>query len=363
MLTRRILVLAALVATSAIAIGQAADLTAGMKKGTPELKSAGPATFAPQGILLVGDTAGATIHAIATGDKSAGSPSEALKIEKIDEKIAGLLGTSPKEILINDLAVNPETGSTFLTVSRGRGPEATPVVVRVDSSGKLGEFSLKDVMYSSAPIPSAPEGDKARQEVTTDLQFTGGQVIVAGLSNEEFASQLRVIPFPFEKTEGGTSVEIWHAAHGKFETRSPVRTFAVFDVGGKPNVLAAYTCTPLVRFPLSDLKPGSKVKGTTIAELGNRNRPLDMIVYEKDGKDYLLMANSARGVMKVDVQKIDATDGITDAVRGGGTAGLPYDTIKDLKGVVQLDKLDKDHALLLVQSDSGALNLESVQLP
>ena len=85
-----------------------------MKKGTPELKSAGPATFAPQGILLVGDTAGATIYAIATGDKSAGSPSEALKIEKIDEKIAGLLGTSPKEILINDLAVNPETGSTFL---------------------------------------------------------------------------------------------------------------------------------------------------------------------------------------------------------------------------------------------------------
>ncbi len=362
MLTKRVLLLAALVAASAVA-GRAADLTAGMTKGTPELKSAGPATFAPQGILLVGDTAGAQIFAIATGDKSAGSPSEALKIEKIDEKIAGLLGTSPKEILINDLAVNPETGSTFLTVSRGRGPQATPVIVRVDSSGKLDEFSTKDVLFSSAPIPSVPSNEKARQEVTTDLQFTGGQIIVAGLSNEEFASQLRVIPFPFAKTEGGTSVEIWHAAHGKFETRSPVRTFAVFDVGGQPNVLAAYTCTPLVRFPLSDLKPGSKIKGTTIAELGNRNRPLDMIVYQKEGKDYLLMANSARGVMKVDVQKIDETDGVTDAVKGGGTAGLPYDTIKDLKGVVQLDKLDKDHALLLVQSESGGLNLQSVQLP
>jgi hypothetical protein len=360
---RRILLLAALVAATTYATSLAADLTAGMKKGTPELKSAGPATFAPQGILLVGDTKGATIFAIATGDKSAGSPSPALKIEKIDEKIAGLLGTSPKDILINDLAVNPETGSTFLTVSRGRGPDATPVIVRLDSTGKLDEFSLKDVLYSSAPIPSAPEAERARQEVTTDLQFTGGQVIVAGLSNEEFASQLRVIPFPFEKVGGGTSVEIWHGAHGKFETRSPVRTFAVFDVGGQPNVLAAYTCTPLVRFPLSDLKPGAKVKGTTIAELGNRNRPLDMIVYEKDGKDYLLMANSSRGVMKVDVQKIDETHGITDHIKGGGTAGLPYDTIKDLKGVVQLDKLDKDHALLLVQSDSGALNLEAVQLP
>ena len=30
--------------------------------------------------------------------------------------------------------------------------------------------------------------------------------------------------------------------------------------------------------------------------------------------------------------------------RVSGTAGLPYDTIKDLKGVTQLDKLDKDRA-------------------
>ena len=359
---RRILLSFALVATM-YAAGHAADLTAGMKKGTPQLKSAGPATFAPQGILLVGDTEGAAIYAIATGDKSAGSPSAPLAIDAIDRKIAGLLGTETKDILINDMAVNPETGSTFLTVSRGRGPDATPVILRVDSAGKLGEFSLDDVLYSQAPIPSAPESGRARREVTTDLQFTGGQIIVAGLSNEEFASQLRVLPFPFQKAASGTSVEIWHAAHGRFETRSPIRTFAVFEVGGQPNVLAAYTCTPLVRFPLSDLKPGSKVKGTTIAELGNRNRPLDMIVYEKDGKDYLLMANSARGVMRVDVQKIDTTDGITDAVRGGGTAGLPYDTIEDLKGVVQLDKLDKDRALLLVQSESGSLSLRAVALP
>lgn len=360
---RRISLIAALLATTIAAATHAADLTAGMKKGTPELKSAGPATFAPQGILLVGDTKGATIYAIATGDKSAGSPSAPLAIENIDQKIAGLLGTSAGDILINDMAVNPETGSTFLTVSRGRGPDAAPVIIRVDSTGKLGEFSLDGVLYSQAPIPNAPESDRARQQVTTDLQFTGGQVIVAGLSNEEFASQLRVLSFPFKKVADGTSVEIWHTAHGRFETRSPVRTFAVFDVGGQPNVLAAYTCTPLVRFPLSDLKPGSKIKGRTIAELGNHNRPLDMIVYQKNGKDYLLMANSSRGVMKVDVQKIDETNGITDAIRGGGTAGLPYDTIKDLKGVVQLDRLDKNHALLLVRSDSGAFSLQAVALP
>jgi hypothetical protein len=195
------------------------------------------------------------------------------------------------------------------------------------------------------------------------LQFADGRVIVAGLSNEEFGSQLRVIPFPFTAETGGSSVEIWHTAHGKFETKSPVRTFAVFDVGGQPNVLAAYTCTPLVKFPLSDLKPGSKVKGTTLAELGNRNKPLDMIVYNKDGKDYLLVANNSRGVMKVNVETIDKTNGLTEHVTGGGKAGLPYETVQDLKGVIQLDKLDKDHALLLVQSESGAKDLKAIQLP
>jgi peptide-methionine (R)-S-oxide reductase len=30
--------------------------------------------------------------------------------------------------------------------------------------------------------------------------------------------------------------------------------------------MAAYTCTPLVKIPVADLKAGAKVKGTTIAE-------------------------------------------------------------------------------------------------
>jgi len=310
----------------------------------------------------VATTKPAKIFAIPTGDKPGGPPSQDFKVEKLNEKIAAKLGTTAKGILINDMAVNPETGNTFLTVSRGTGPDAKPVIIRVQSSGTIEEFPLKDVMYSQTEIPSAPDKQaKGRQEVTTDLQFVDGKVIVAGLSNEEFASQLRVIPFPFAANGKGTSVEIFHGAHGRLETMAPVRTLAVFEVGGQPNVLAAYTCTPLVKFPLSDLQPGAKIKGTTVAELGNRNRPLDMIVYKKDGKDYLLIANNSRGVMKVNVETIDKTQGITDRING--TAGLPYDTIANLKGVTQLDKLDKDHALVLVQSDEGSMNLQSVQLP
>lgn len=338
----------------------AADLTTGMQKGKPALKSAGPATFAPQGILLIGDTQGAAIFAIATGDTSGGSSKHGANIEKIDEKIAALLGVATDEILINDLAVNPETGNAFLTVSRGRGPDATPVIVRVDGSGKLVELPLDNVLYSQAAIPNAPQ-DKGRQDVTTDLQFTDGKVLVAGLSNEEFASQLRMIPFPFAAIDKGTSIEIYHGSHGRFETKAPVRTFAVFEIAGEPTVLAAYTCTPLVKFPVAELKPGSKVKGTTVAELGNRNRPLDMVVYNKDGKDWLLMSNSARGLIKVDLASVDKSEGITERIPD--IAGLPYTTIEEYKKVDQLDRLDKDHALLLVKSDGGAMALRAIELP
>jgi hypothetical protein len=161
----------------------------------------------------------------------------------------------------------------------------------------------------------------------------------------------------------GTSVEIYHGAHGRFETRAPIRTFVPFKVGNEARLLAAYTCTPLVEFPINALKPGAKIKGKTIAELGNQNRPLDMIVYQKDGKDYLLLANSSRGVMKISTDHIEDADGIIAPVPGGGKKGLPYETIAGWKGIEQLDTLDPKHALVVRRGEGGSLNLESLDLP
>ncbi len=88
----------------------------------------------------------------------------------------------------------------------------------------------------------------------------------------------------------------------------------------------AYTCTPLVKIPVEQFKPGAKIKATTIAELGNRNRPLDMIAYKKGGKDFILMANSARGVMKLDATKLDKHATSTSRRRIADKAGVPYET-------------------------------------
>ncbi len=366
MLPKTRILVTALLGLALIAVpAGAADLTESLKKGTPDLKSAGPLAFGPDGVLFVGDSQGAAIFAIDTGDR--GPMAEgALKIDKLDEKLGSLLGTDAKGVTINDLAVNPASGNAYVSVSRGQGATAAPAILRITrKGGKIEEVPLKDVKFSKAMLPNA--SDKKRAEAITDLAFIKDKVIVAGLSNEEFASNLRSIPFPFKDADKGSSVEIFHGAHGKFETHSPVRTFAVYDIKGETNLLAAYTCTPLVRFPVSQLKPGDKVKGTTIAELGSGNQPLDMVIYQRDGKDFILIANNRRGIMKVTTEGIDKVEAIKNQVERGATAGLSYEKIAEKipewKGVMQLDRLDKGNALVLIRTEAGALNLETLPLP
>jgi hypothetical protein len=345
-----------------------ADPSASLKKGTPELKSAGPLTFGPDGILFVGDTQGAAVFAIDTGDRTRDPAPGAIKVEGINQKVADLLGTRPQQVMINDLAVNPASGKAYLSVSRGRGPDASPVIVRVGGNGKLEEVSLENVAFAKAEVPNVPaagtpakKGVSPRSESITDLAYVDGRLFLAGLSNEDWSSRLLAIPFPFTSEVDGAAVEIYHGSHGRFETKAPVRTFVAYKIQGEPYLLAAYTCTPLVKVPVSDLKAGAHVRGTTIAELGNRNRPLDMVVYQKGGKDYLLMSNSSRGMMKI------TTDGAATAApitqRVPDRQGLGYETIEALKGVEQLDQLDKDRALVLVRAGNGSLNLETIDLP
>lgn len=352
---------------SAAARGDECSACCLTESGNPDLKSAGPLAFGPDGILFVADTQGAAIFAINTNDRIPGSTEGTLSVEGIDSKIAALLGASPREIMINDMAVNPISGRVYLSVSRGRGPAAAPVLMRVDRAGKVEEFTLDNIPFAKTSLPNAPEsaqggrGGDPRAESITDLAYVDGRLYVAGLSNEQFSSRLLAIPFPFKDKADGASVEIYHGSHGRFETKSPVRTFTVYRLKGDPYLLAAYTCTPLVKIPVAELKAGAHVKGTTIAELGNRNKPLDMIVYQKGGKDYLLLANNSRGVMKIATEGADSAQSITAPIHD--KAGMPYETIAELKGVMQLDQLDKEHAVVLARSNSGSLNLESVVLP
>jgi hypothetical protein len=358
---------------SAMAVAAAgADAPKAEQRGKVELRSAGPLAFGPNGVLFIGDPKGAAIFAVQTNESaspSSGRSKPSINVDGINEKIAGLLGTTADQIRIQDVAVNPATGKVYVSLARGRGADALPVLVRVDATGKIEEFSLDNATFSKAVLPNAPEDKETgsgrrrqngRNVAITDLAFIDGNVIVAGLSNEEFASNLRAIPYPFSEVNRGTSVEIFHGSHGQLETRSPIRTFVPISFGGNPQIIAAYTCTPLVRIPVSDLRPGVKVRGTTVAELGNMNQPLDIIAYQKDGKNFLLLANAARGVMKISTDGLLTREGITKPVRG--TAGQPFEPVKGWKGVKQLDQLDDANAIVLIEQD-GKADLRTLPLP
>ena len=351
-------------------LGTAADW--GLKEGDPGVKSAGSLAFGPDGILFVGDSKSATIFAIATGD-SKGEPAKVrIQLYGLNKQTATLLGTSPESITINDMATNPLSGNVYLSVTKGKGDSATPAIVRVNEAGKLSELGLTKVAFQKVVLPDAPEDkpitrngrtSNPRDDAITDLAYAEGKVFVSGLAAGDAPSSLHQIPFPFAQGLTGTRVEIFHGAHGRVENYAAIRTFVPITIGGQPSLLAGFVCTPLVRFPIETLKSSEKTRGTTVAELGNRNRPLDMIAYNKDGKDFLLMSNSARGVMKISTQDIARNDGITEPVKDGNTAGQPYETVKELTGVVQLDRLNDDNVVVLIQAADGTQDIKTVPLP
>jgi hypothetical protein len=347
----------------------AAIATQSMALGA-ELQSASALAFGPAGVLFVGDSLAGAVIAIDTQDATRNTTplaiSPEIEIAGIDGKVAALLGTDARHILISDVKVNPVSKNVYLAVSRGRGVDAAPVILRLDGAGRMTELDVKNAVSSVARLPNPPVSNakagyrNPRLETITQLAYADGNVIVAGLSNEEFSSNLRVIPYPFRAVNSGASVEIYHGSHGDYETKAPVRTFVPWKIGSERYIVAAYTCTPLVLIPVKDLRSGAKVTGTTIAELGMGNRPLDMIAYRKDGHDFILLANSYRGVMKLSAENLGRYTPITEQEQ---IAGVSYKRISALRGVRRLTALDASKALILVDGESGSLDLRSVMLP
>lgn len=342
-----------------------APLSAGLAPAVgPSFTSIGPLTFAPDGTLFAADRTAASIVALKLGAQASGKAAGTKDVESVDTKIAALLGTDAAGITITDLAVHPTSKNSFVAVMKGTGPTAQPALVRIDGAGDISLVALDTVEFTSVALPNPAavnsNGRGGRAQSVTDLAFVNGRLYVAGLSNEEFASKLWSVGYPFASVDNGASIEIYHGNHGALETRSPVMAFVPYTIGSELNILAGYTCTPLVKIPVQALKAGTKVVGTTIAEFGAGNQPLDLLVYRKDGKDFLLMSNSRHGVLKI------GTDGFASAApitaRVGGTAGVPFETIAAMTNVVQMDLLDASRTLVISRG-AGGMNLTAVVLP
>src|SRR5438105_15223333 len=108
--------------------------------------------------------------------------------------------------------------------------------------------------------PGTPDLKSASQ-----LTFGPEGILFVGVSNEEFSSDMRSIPFPFKNADKGTGLRIWHSAHGRYETAAPVRTFVHYTIDKQQFILASYSCNPLVKILVSQFKLCGMCLGNTTA--------------------------------------------------------------------------------------------------
>jgi len=356
----------------------------GLTAGTPDVRSVGSITFGPAGILFVADNVSAKVYAVDVADPDGPRGDEPFDLADVDAHVGSYLGCAADDVLVQDMAVHPVSKNVYLSVQRGRGEASLPVLVRinpVDSS--ITDVPLTGILFSELAIAGAPAADNPKedfylplepegQEVTlpngriihvvrqpvrtstiTDLAYVDGHLLVAGLSNEEFSSRLRRIPFPFTHDGVDTALEIYHVSHGKWETEAPIRTFVPYGQG----ILASYTCTPVVHIPLGDLVTGGKIVGRTVAELGFGNQPLDMVTFVADGQEHLLVANSFYGLVRLDFDDINAQTPLTEP---HSPVGPPRHT-EQVTGVIRLANFGSAHVLAL-QYDGVRRNLLSLKV-
>lgn len=343
--------------------------------GKPDIKSINVIGFAPEGVLLIGDGAGAQIFAIQTGDlKPQGTLSG--KIADIKTKLGGRLGTTAKGIEIIDLAVNPASGKAYLAVRKQ--DDKRYVILTVDGSGKIGELELDKVTYARIALVA---GGKARISRVTDVAWADDRIIAAGRSNEAFVSKIFSIdaPLSHDDTSATYNAESYHVSHRRWETKAPMSVLIPIKEDGKTYVIGAFSCTPIVKYQIDALQPGATVKGISVIELGSGNRPLDMFVYEKGGKAYVL-TNTFRFHHKrkpfgpspywtvkfeqsllLEKEKVNEK-AVRRLLKNSKPATDKIQLVETFHGVMQMDKLDDKRALVLRQTDKG-VDLEALLLP
>jgi len=341
--------------------------------GKPPVKSIQSIRFAEHGVLLVGDGAGSQIFAIDTGDKSERGRL-GKTIGRFAEKLAGRLGTTADGIEIIDLAVNPASGTAYFAVRKQ--DEKAYLILTVDGRGAIAEFPLDEVKYARAQL----DAGKVNISAVTDVAWADDRIVAAGRGNETFASKIFSIPGPVSHDSVGSvySAETYHVSHGRWETKAPMSVLIPFRQHDRSYVVGAFSCTPVVKYPIDALEPGAKVKGLSVLELGSGNRPIDMFVYRKGDKPFVL-ANTFRfhhqrkpfgpspywtvkfeqGVLNEDTK---VNEKALRRLKKYEAATPKVEMVESYHGVMQMDQLDDEHALVLRQTDDG-IRLEPLALP
>lgn len=335
-----------------------------------DIKSISRLASGPGNVLFVADWKAARVHALTLPEAVQAPNGTAFNILDLEPLLAKQVGGA--KFTVEDMVARPGTAEVYIALSYGAAK--APALVVVTGDRKARRIDLKAARSTSVALRDVPTTDykfwrdaPERSYTVTDMKYRDGELFIAGLSNQDFASTLRRASYPFDSRQAVTSIEIYHTGHNLIETRAPIRamTFANFD--GKPYLVAAYTCTPIVTIALEDLKDGAHIRGKTIAELGYGNTPADMIAYTKteQGKtqEYLMLLNFERGANVIPMSQVQAASsrpGFETRVPFGEIAGLDVSSAP-LAGAMRLDNLDDQSFIVLRRRlEKDALQLVTI---
>lgn len=341
--------------------------------GDPGIKSIDTMTVTKAGELIIGDGRGNQVVVIDAGDatKRAG---KGATIEHIDRAIAQRLGAGEKGIEILDMAVNPASGRAYLAVRKH--DDKQDVVITVDPDGTIGMLDLRAVKHARLGVP---EGLRI-----TNIVYSGDKVIAAARANDQFTSRIFVATAPVQHEAEGSvyAAETYHVSHGRWETKAPMSAMVPYQEDGKTYIVGAFSCTPVVKFPLDSVEAGANVKGISMIELGSGNRPIDIISYRRDGRASVLINNnrfhherapygpSPFWTVRFDQDLLagnepeKVNEKAVHRTKGMDPRQQQMEIIEPYFGVTRMDQLDNDRALVLrVSSDGKGVDMLPLALP
>jgi hypothetical protein len=378
-----------LIALTISALIVTAATTAQADTDTPQF--AGALEFSDEGTLFVGDNYTGTIYAFDLTVATAPAQVKPVNIGDIDVKIADALGVPKTALAINDMAVHPVSAEIYISVSRIGNFESAPAIVKItqDASIQLLDFSTLAFQkqqlshYPDQQTTFRPRGlgkapplarDLAKGNITLsslaimDMEFYNGELFVSGVAFDNFLSTLRRIPYPFSDNQIAANVEMYHISHDQYETRAPIRAMSIHEIDGKPQMVAAYTCSPIVLIDIDEITDGAKITAKTVMDYGN-GQPLDMISYATESGEMLFLTNNSRSPHVIPVASLNDAKGYKpdDLPRGGKSDLMPIMPVGDTGKAVMfdgmslhIDALSKGLFVSLTRDlYTGSLNMDS----
>jgi hypothetical protein len=356
-----------------------------------DLKFAGALEFSDTGTLFVGDNYNGAIYAFDLTGAQAPKQVAPVNIGDIDVRIADMLGVPQSALAINDMAVHPVTAEIYLSVTRIGNFASAPAIVKVTQDAKIQLLDLGSLKFQKQVLNNYPDQvttfrprglgkmpplarDLAKGNISLsslaimDMEYSDGELFVSGVAFDNFLSTLRRIPYPFTNKQATASVEMYHISHDQYETRAPIRAMSIQTIDGKKQLVAAYTCSPIVLIDLSEIVDGAKIAARTIMDYGN-GQPLDMVSYSAQGEKMLFLTSNSRSPHVIPVVSLNGSKVYTpaDLPRGGKSDTSPLRPVGVKGKTVMLDGMSL-HLAALGESlfvsltrdmFTGSLNMDS----